>query len=736
MDVSHILGPLNDAQRQAVTAALAPTLVLAGAGSGKTRVLTHRVEWLVQVEGVSPHGILAVTFTNKAAGEMRHRIETQLGLPSAPLWIGTFHGICHRLLRTHWRDAGLPQGFQILDGEDQQRLVKKIIRGLSLDEARWVPREVTWFINAQKDEGLRPKHLKDEGDPTRRQMIKLYEAYEAVCARTGVVDFAELLLKSCEMWRDVPGLAEHYRARFGHVLVDEFQDTNTIQYQWMKSLVGSTSIPYVVGDDDQSIYRWRGARVENLRQYQRDFNGTQLYRLEQNYRSTGNILAAANAIIGNNSGRIGKKLWTAGARGEPIRLYRAFNERDEAEFVVTKIREWAARGGDRKDTAILYRSNAQSRVFEEYLLASRIPYRVYGGLRFFERQEIKDALAYLRLVANRDDDASFERVVNLPTRGIGARTLEVLREHARANAISLWRACGACADEIGTKSAGSLQAFLALIERLDADTRGLPLHEQVDHVVQASGLIQHYQKEKADKGEARLENLDELVSAARGFAPEDGDMSPLMAFLSHAVLESGEGQAEAWEDCVQMMTLHSAKGLEFPVVFLCGLEDGLFPHQRSITDVQGLEEERRLCYVGTTRAMRHLYITYAEQRRLHGIDSYGAPSRFIAEIPAELLEEVRPRIQVSRPAYVPASRSYPSRPTGPSGSSGTAPGRQRYQDESPGGLTLGQRVRHRKFGDGVVLSVEGQGSNARVQVNFERQGTKWLMMGYANLEVV
>ncbi len=737
MDVSHILDPLNDAQRQAVTAPLMPTLVLAGAGSGKTRVLTHRVEWLVSVEGVSPHGILAVTFTNKAAGEMRHRIETQLGLPSAPLWIGTFHGICHRLLRTHWRDAGLPQGFQILDGEDQQRLVKKIIRGLGLDEARWVPKEVTWFINAQKDEGLRPKHLKDDGDPTRRQMIRLYEAYEDTCRRNGVVDFAELLLKSCEMWTEVPGLGDHYRSRFGHVLVDEFQDTNTIQYRWMRSLVGATSIPYVVGDDDQSIYRWRGARVENLRQYQRDFHGVQLFRLEQNYRSTGNILAAANAIISNNSGRIGKKLWTSDGRGEPLRLYRAFNERDEAEFVVTKIREWAGRGGNRKDTAILYRSNAQSRVFEEYLLASRIPYRVYGGLRFFERQEIKDALAYLRLISNRDDDASFERVVNLPTRGIGARTLELLREHSRAHGVSLWHAANASNDDLGTKAAASLQAFLVLIERLDADTRGLPLHEQVDHVIQASGLVDHYKKEKADKGEARLENLDELVSAARGFEPEDGDMPPLMAFLSHAVLESGEGQAEEWEDCVQMMTLHSAKGLEFPVVFLCGLEDGLFPHQRSITDVQGLEEERRLCYVGTTRAMRHLYITYAEQRRMHGVDSYGAPSRFIAEIPAELVEEVRPKVQVSRPMYNPsAGRGYPSRPA-------TAPtpvrpsmGGQRFQDENPGGMKLGQRVRHPKFGDGVVLSVEGNGSNARVQVNFERQGTKWLMAGYANLEAV
>jgi len=734
MDVSHILAPLNDAQRQAVTAPLKPTLVLAGAGSGKTRVLTHRVEWLVQVEGVSPHGILAVTFTNKAAAEMRHRIEQQLGLPSAPLWIGTFHGICHRLLRMHWREAGLPQGFQILDGEDQQRLIKKVIRGLNLDDTRWVPREVSYFINSRKDEGERPKHLRDDGDPTRRQMIKLYEAYEDACRRNGVVDFAELLLRSYELLKDVPGLGDHYRARFRHVLVDEFQDTNTIQYAWMRVLVGDASVPYVVGDDDQSIYRWRGARVENLQQYRKDFRDVQLFRLEQNYRSTGNILDAANAIIGNNSGRIGKKLWTSEGQGAPIRLFRAWNERDEAEFVVNRIRDWVGRGGNRRDNAILYRSNAQSRVFEEYLLAARIPYRVYGGLRFFERQEIKDALAYLRLIANREDDASFERVVNLPTRGIGARTLEVLRAHSRAHSKSMWQSAFECNDELGTKASACLQAFLRLIEQLDAQTQGLPLHEQVDHVIQASGLAGHYQKEKADKGEARLENLEELVSAARGFEPENDDMTPLMAFLSHAVLESGEGQAEAWEDCVQMMTLHSAKGLEFPVVYLCGLEDGLFPHQRSVTDTQGLEEERRLCYVGCTRAMRQLYLTYAEQRRMHGVDSYGAPSRFIAEIPAKLVEEVRPKVQVSRPAYVPHARPgagyATSRPAGVSMSG------QRFQDDTPGALRLGQRVRHAKFGDGVVLNLEGQGANARVQVNFERQGTKWLMMGYANLQVV
>jgi len=457
----------------------------------------------------------------------------------------------------------------------------------------------------------------------------------------------------------------------------------------------------------------------------------QLFRLEQNYRSTGTILAAANAIIANNSGRIGKKLWTSGERGTPLRLYRAFNERDEAEFVLGRIRDWVARGGQRRDTAILYRSNAQSRVFEEALLAARIPYRVYGGLRFFERAEIKDALAYLRLISNRDDDASFERIVNLPARGIGARTLEVLREYARTHGCSLWRGCEPSAAELGARAVASLQGFLQLIERLDHDAQGLELHEQVDRAIQGSGLIAHYQKEKADKGEARVENLEELVSAARSFTSEDAALPPLAAFLSHAVLESGEGQAAEWDDCVQMMTLHSAKGLEFPVVFLCGLEDGLFPHQRSAADAAGLEEERRLCYVGATRAMRQLYLSYAEQRRMHGIDSYGSPSRFIAEIPPELVEEVRPRVQVSRPAYAP-----PRSGGSGFGAGSRAGGSSSFAVEPGNGLRLGQRVRHGKFGDGVVLSVEGQGAHARVQVNFERQGTKWLMAGYANLEVV
>jgi len=717
-DVSHILAPLNEAQRAAVTAPAGPVLVLAGAGSGKTRVLTHRIAWVVQAEGVSPHGILAVTFTNKAAGEMRSRIEQLLGISGGALWIGTFHGIAHRLLRLHWREAGLPQSFQILDSEDQLRLIRKLLKAENLDETRWIPREIQWFINSNKDEGRRPGSLKDGNDPTRRQLIRLYAEYEAACARAGVVDFAELLLRAFELWRGSPDLLAHYRRRFRHVLVDEFQDTNSIQYAWLKLLVGSEVHLFVVGDDDQSVYRWRGARVENMQDFRRDFPHAQLYRLEQNYRSTGTILNGANALIAHNAARLGKTLWTSGGMGEPIRLYAGFNERDEAEFVLRRIEEWTRRGGQRREVAILYRSNAQSRAFEETFLAARVPYRVYGGLRFFERAEIKDALAYLRLIVNHRDDPSFERIVNLPARGIGAKSLDLIRESAKGARSSLWEAAEASREALGPKAAAAVQSFLALIERLGGEIADRPLNEQVDHVLEASGLIEHHKREKADRGEARVENLEELVSAARSFEPEGGAEMPLLeSFLSHAALESGEGQAEAWEDCVQMMTLHSAKGLEFPVVFLAGMEDGLFPHQRSITDLEGLEEERRLCYVGMTRAMKQLYLTYAEQRRLHGTDSYGQPSRFIKEVPEELVEEVRPRVHVSRP--MSAGRFH--RPE----SEAAAPG-----------MRLGARVRHGRFGEGVVLSVEGNGPHARVQVSFESQGTKWLMLQYANLEPV
>jgi DNA helicase-2/ATP-dependent DNA helicase PcrA len=725
MDLTPLLGPLNDAQREAVAAPVGPVLVLAGAGSGKTRVLTHRIAWVIQVEHASPHSILAVTFTNKAAAEMRGRIEKLLGVPGSAMWIGTFHGIAHRLLRLHWREAGLAQNFQILDSEDQSRLIKKMMRAQELDENRWSPREVQQFINANKDEGLRPDKLKDNGDPTRRQFIKLYADYEETCRKSGVVDFAELLLRAYELWRDNPSLLQHYRGRFRHVLVDEFQDTNNIQYNWMKLVAGPEGAPFVVGDDDQSIYRWRGARVENLHQFSRDFPTAKLIRLEQNYRSTSSILDAANALISNNTGRLGKNLWTSGSKGESIKLYAAFNERDEADFIVQRIRDWSNTGGARRDVAILYRSNAQSRVFEEAFISARIPYRVYGGLRFFERAEIKDALAYLRIVSSRLDDASFERVINLPTRGIGAKSVDIIREHAKGAGSSLWEAAAACLsdDSLGPKAATAVRGFMTLIERLAHEISTLALHEQVDHVLQASGLIEFHKRDKSSgsgSGEGRVENLNELVSAARGFEPDgaQGEMPPLESFLAHAVLESGEGQADAWEDCVQMMSLHSAKGLEFPVVFLSGMEDGLFPHQRSLNDIDGLEEERRLCYVGMTRAMKQLYLTYAEQRRLHGIDSYGMQSRFIKEVPAELIEEVRPRVQVHRPVVAAVRFRAPvEEPVAP-------------------GVRLGARVKHSKFGEGVVLNVEGSGAHARVEVRFEQVGTKVLMAQYANLEPV
>jgi DNA helicase-2/ATP-dependent DNA helicase PcrA len=724
MDVTPILESLNDAQRQAVTAPAEPTLVIAGAGSGKTRVLVHRAAWLIDVEGVSPQGLLAVTFTNKAAAEMRGRIEALLGMSVSHLWIGTFHGLAHRLLRRHWQEAKLPQNFQIIDSDDQLRLIKRLLKNLEIDDSRWVPKEIQWFINAQKDEGLRPQHLDDDRDPNRRQMIALYAAYQEVCERGGLVDFAELLLRAHELWRDNPELLAHYQQRFSHLLVDEFQDTNAIQYAWLRLLAGdNAAIPFVVGDDDQSIYRWRGARVEHIHRFQRDFPNAAVVKLEQNYRSTATILNAANAVIANNAERMGKNLWTEGVEGEPIRLYAAYNERDEADFVIGRLRDWIDQGNLRAEAAVLYRSNAQSRVLEEGLINAGIPYRVYGGLRFFERAEIKDALAYLRLISHREDDASFERIVNRPTRGIGARTNEIMRAYARAHSCTMWRAAGAVAsDELAGRAANAVLAFMNLIERLARETTGLDLQDKVDHVIHASGLVEMFRNDKGQRGETRVENLMEPVSAAKSFEPDPaGEMSPLDEFLSHAALEAGEGQAEAWEDCVQLMTMHSAKGLEFPLVFMCGMEDGLFPHQRSIADPNGLEEERRLCYVGITRAKQSLYVTHAEQRRLHGMDSFSQRSRFISEIPNEYLEEIRPRVQVSRPVRSPRSRAASS---------------PRQSSDAEMGVRLGQRVRHGKFGDGVILNYEGQGAHARVEVNFETAGTKWLVLSYANLDLM
>jgi DNA helicase-2/ATP-dependent DNA helicase PcrA len=726
MDVTPILEGLNDAQRQAVTAPAEPLLVIAGAGSGKTRVLTHRAAWLIDVEGVSPQGLLAVTFTNKAAAEMRGRIESLLQMPARHLWIGTFHGLAHRLLRRHWAEASLPQNFQIIDSDDQLRIIKRLLKSLDLDDSHWVPREIQYFINAQKDEGLRAKHLDDDGDPNRRQHIALYKEYQEVCDRGGLVDFAELLLRAHELWRDNAELLAHYQRRFQHLLVDEFQDTNAIQYAWLRLLAGKSGVPFAVGDDDQSIYRWRGARVEHIYRFQKDFPSASVVKLEQNYRSTATILKAANAVIANNSTRMGKNLWTDGADGEPIRVYSAYNERDEADFVIGRLREWSDQGNPRADAAVLYRSNAQSRALEESLINAGLPYRVYGGLRFFERAEIKDALAYLRLISNRDDDSSFERIVNRPTRGIGARTVEAMRAYSRANSCSMWRAAGAVAsDELSGRASNAVLAFMNLIERMARETDGLDLQQRVDHTIHVSGLIEFFRKEKGERGETRIENLQELVSAAKSFQADPAmEMSELDAFLSHAALEAGEGQADAWEDCVQLMTMHSAKGLEFPLVFLCGMEDGLFPHQRSINDPNGLEEERRLCYVGITRAKQTLYVTHAEQRRLHGMDSFSQASRFIAEIPHELIEEIRPRVQVSRPMAT-TSRS---RARG-NGGSGMRAGAEM-------GVRLGQRVRHGKFGDGVILNCEGQGAHARVEVNFETAGSKWLVLSYANLQLM
>jgi DNA helicase-2/ATP-dependent DNA helicase PcrA len=720
MDVSHIIDGLNDAQREAVTAPMGSALVLAGAGSGKTRVLVHRIAWLIQVEGLSPWGILAVTFTNKASREMRHRIEGLLGQPVGGMWVGTFHGLAHRLLRAHWQEAHLPQGFQILDSDDQQRLVKRIVREMNLDDSKWPPRQAQWFINKQKDEGLRAEHLDPGGDPYQRQMIAIYREYEAACQRAGSVDFAELLLRAHELWRERPDVLAHYRQRFSAILVDEFQDTNSIQYAWLRLLAGDDDRLFVVGDDDQSIYGWRGARVENIQDFQAHYPSAQLVRLEQNYRSTGNILRGANAVIANNPTRLGKHLWTDDGDGEPIRVYGAFNEVDEARFVVERIRSEIAQGARRTDCAILYRTTAQSRLFEESLIQAGIPYRVYGGLKFFERAEIKDALAYLRLVANRHDDPSFERAVNQPPRGIGPRTLDAVRAHARDFGCSLWQAAADLlrGGAMTARAANALRAFQELIEEMDANSVTDALPERAAFVIEASRLLEHFEKSRDGKGQDRVENLEELVNACRQFeTPDDDDGLPeLDAFLAHAALEAGDTQADEHEDCVQLMTLHSAKGLEFPLVCIGGVEEGLFPHSMSAEDPDRLEEERRLCYVGMTRAMSQLYLTYAESRRLHGSESYPLPSRFLREIPFDLIEEVRARPQVSRP-YAAAA-----------GSLGKA--------QAETGFRLGQRVLHPKFGEGVVLNAEGQGNGARVQVNFEQAGAKWLVVAYANLSPV
>ncbi len=656
---------------------------------------------------------------------MRQRIEQLLGVSPQGMWVGTFHGLAHRLLRAHWREARLVDNFQILDSDDQQRLVKRVIRELGLDEQRWPARQAQWWINGQKDEGLRPQHIQPAGDLFLATMVKIYEAYEAACARAGVIDFSELLLRALDLWRDHPGLLEHYQRRFRHVLVDEFQDTNAVQYAWLRLLAKGGESLMVVGDDDQSIYGWRGARIENLQQFSQDFPDAELIRLEQNYRSTACILKAANALIANNQGRLGKELWTEGCEGEPISLYAAFNEHDEARYVVESIESAIKKEGlARSEIAILYRSNAQSRVLEEALLREKIPYRIYGGQRFFERAEIKNAMAYLRLIQTRDNDAALERVINVPARGIGEKTVETLREFARSHDLSMWAALH---QAVGTKAvagraASALNGFVELVDSLALKTEGMALAAMTQLVVEQSGLLAFHRDEKGDKGQARVENLEELVSAARAFENYDEDdyASPLAAFLDHASLEAGEQQAGDFEDSVQLMTLHSAKGLEFPLVFLVGMEEGLFPHKMSLEEPGRLEEERRLAYVGITRAMQQLVLTYAETRRLYGSETYNKVSRFVRELPPSLVKEVRLNNTVSR--------SFGSRASVASLFDGAG------VPETP--FSLGQRVRHSLFGEGTILNFEGSGAQARVQVNFEDEGSKWLMLSYAKLEAL
>ncbi|KGQ24580.1 DNA helicase II [Gallibacterium anatis] len=719
MDFSELLDGLNERQREAVAAPLGNYLVLAGAGSGKTRVLTYRIAWLIGVENVSPNGILAVTFTNKAAAEMRHRIEDLLQdqiTPPFGMWVGTFHSLAHRLLRRHAPDAGLPADFQILDSEDQLRLVKRLVKSYNLDEGLYPPKQICWYINNKKDLGLRADQIEMRSKEDR-SWVEIYKIYQDACDRAGLVDFAELLLRTYELWQKKPLILQRYQQRFQHILVDEFQDTNNIQYEWVKLLAGNSANVMIVGDDDQSIYGWRGAKIDNIYRFLTDYHAETI-RLEQNYRSTENILQAANILIANNEGRLGKNLWTEGNKGDLVGIYRAFNEHDEARFVTSQIKQWVDEGGNYDQCAVLYRSNRQSRILEEAFLQSGLPYRIYGGLRFFERQEIKDALGYLRLLANRQDDVAFERVVNTPTRGIGDRTLEILRDIARKRTLTLWQATHLALEEklVQGRAASALLRFIELINALDNDTFELPLAEQTEFVIEHSGLKEMYQKEKGEKGEVRLENLDELVFAARDFQKPDEaeEMSNLIAFLTHASLEAGEGQASPHQQCVDLMTLHSSKGLEFDRVFIVGMEEGLFPSGASGEEGR-IEEERRLAYVGITRARKKLTLCYAEQRRVYSQEEKRIVSRFINELPEENIQEIRLRGTVTRAINREAV--------------GTTKSVLANPEWKPG-----QRVKHHKFGYGSIINVEGSDKNCRLQIAFQNQGIKWLIAHLANLE--
>ena len=757
MDISYILNDLNDAQRQAVAVDDQHALILAGAGSGKTRVLVHRIAWLTEVIGLSPYNIMAVTFTNKASSEMRGRIEALIGQKSFGLTMGTFHGIAYRLLRQHWQEVGLPQNFQILDSDDQKRVIKRLLKGMELDEAQWPHRQVQAFINGEKEEGRRPHHIDVGHNPFVGKMVQIYSAYEEQCKRSGLVDFAELLLRAHELWLKNPQVLAHYQARYKHILVDEFQDTNSLQYAWLRVLAGGSGKLFVVGDDDQSIYGWRGAKVENIRQFSDDFANVQMVCLEQNYRSTNTILKAANALISNNTSRMGKELWSDGEDGSPIRIYEAFNEMDEANYVCSQIKHWCENGGERSEVAVLYRSNAQSRIMEQALLQAQIPYRVYGGLRFYDRAEIKDVLSYLRLLSNRDDDAAFERAYNHPPRGIGQKTADDIRLLAREQQIPMWQAAQQAVEHgLTARAKTAVAGFLNLIESLAESAANHDLQDQVMQVISKSGLQAHFEKDSSEQGQGRLENIDELINAVSQFRVakpnesisgmeseeganfenqqasfeseeqrNDGTLrqvdefaDPLSEFLAQAALEAGEQQADEWESSVQLMTLHAAKGLEFPLVFMVGVEEGLFPSQRSVDDSSKLEEERRLAYVGITRAEKQLFMTFANRRRLHGTEYYPAPSRFIKEIPAEFVDFVRLSGSV--------------RPTSESSMESSIQRALAAQNQT--GYQMGERVFHTKFGEGIVLSVQGAGEHASININFDEVGSKWLVLAYAKLE--
>lgn len=730
MDFSLLLDGLNDKQREAVAAPIGNYLVLAGAGSGKTRVLTHRIAWLISVENVPESNILAVTFTNKAAAEMRHRIEATLaqsqGNNMFGMWVGTFHSIAHRLLRSHYLDANLPQDFQIMDSEDQVRLLKRLLKLHNIDEKSFPPKHLAWYINTQKDNGKRAKDIECDGDSNEKKLVELYQLYQDACDRAGLLDFAELLIRTYELFKRNPLILQRYQQRFQHILIDEFQDTNYIQYHLIRLLAGATGKVMIVGDDDQSIYGWRGAQVENIQHFLNDYTGAQTIRLEQNYRSTGHILASANTLIANNDDRLGKNLWTESGNGDPVDIYAAFNEMEEARYIAAQIKQWKEEHGEYAECAVLYRSNSLSRVIEDALIQENIPYRIYGGVRFFERQEIKDALAYLRLIANRQDDAAFERAINTPPRGIGERTLDTIRQITRHRAVTLWQALQIAIQEeqLSARAASALLRFVELINALDDETSQMSLSEQTDFVIKKSGLYEMYKQEKGDKGEVRIENLEELVNAAKDFnqSAEAEDLTPLTAFLTHASLEAGEAQASPHQDYVQLMTLHSAKGLEFPRVFIVGVEEGIFPSNMSF-DEGRLSEERRLAYVGITRAKKKLTISYAESRRLYGKDERHIPSRFIAELPEEHIREVRLRGSINRAANFSSYTPFAKESAKTTASI--------LEDKE---WKMGQKVYHAKFGQGTIINVEGAGEATRLQIAFQGNGIKWLIAKMANLE--